>query len=580
MKPWEKYQTTPSQDNSGEGPWSKYKSNVAVEDNSDYSIGPKETSLRTAKPLNPMDRLNQGIGKLFEANKVEEEARASNTVFLAKDLVKEKGIPLSDAIKEVSNNYDQIVADRYNSFTPRQQLKEGMSKVSTPLAIAGMIAAPIPTALGIAGFSALEAGKEKLIQNNPNLSESSRLGLDLATIIGGGKVIHGAFKGMPEGLKGSAPSMLWKATKEVRENSASSMINSLIRAKAKDLFFDKNPGRAIVEEKITGNSMDVLLEKTSGKLQEYNDIVTEKLSSKENMEKVSDYKGVLKPIENAITRIKTMFPRTAKATIDKLTGVYLDLIGAKQDPTSGRMVATRDFKMNPLEATEFRRKIEDSDVINWNKEASKEDQAISLALKDVYGEINKIIRKDVPGIEKVNKKISSLITAKRLLKMQKDYLATKDPFFYGGRAGGIIGSLIPIPGAGNLGGAAIGLLVEKALVSPAVRTRVASWLASSPKEKIATEFIQTPEMVKALQITFEGNKLLTTKITQAQKLLSAPSTTYGKEFEMVAPEESAARTRVSKLEIPKFSGVRSMSKNQVGQTIEDVLARRKNIKQN
>jgi hypothetical protein len=505
-------------------------------DEIDYSIGPKETSLQTAKPLNPMERLNQGLAKIFEADKTEQGARASNEIFLAKDIMKEKGVSLSDALLEVRNNYDEIVAKRYGSYTPRQQLKEGLSKVSTPLAVAGMIAAPIPTALGIAGFSALEAGKEKLIQSNPNLSESSKLGLDLATILGGGKAIQGAFRGVPKGLKGSAASLAGKVTAETRKNVASGLMNSLIRAKAKDAFFGKDPGLTLAQEKIVGNNFDTLLIRTSERLKEYDDNLVSLLSSEKNKNRIDDYTPAIKPLADAIKKT-SLFPRMAKTATAKLMDAYKDILGIVQDPKTGKTTQTRDMKMNPLEATELRRRIEDLDIINWNKEAPMEDKILSKAMKEVYRGINRIIDKADPNITKVNRKIADLVTAKKLIKMQGDYLSTKDPIFYGSRVGGLFGLL-----SGNISGVLTGMAIEKALVSPALRTRVASWLVSAPKEKIVSEFSQTPEMIRALEITFKGNKLLTSKINQAQKLLAVPSTTYGEGFSM----KEATKGRIEK----------------------------------
>lgn len=507
----------------------------------------RETEIRAAKPgevnLKPMtveeEASNQNIGALARATGQSVPEVASQ--YPLKEMPQ-----MGSVLSNLMGNEAQAPQGLYRSASTTGMLAEpSMNQIGRTLGdigvtsaiAAGGLTAPIKTAVGLATgypvFKGLEMGSEALLNRLPKntpegLRDTANLGSYLGSLYAGGKIMEGVGKGIDV------------AVPKFKQSLASGLMNSMLRTKSKDFMWDKNPGMTLAKEVGGFNTIDQGITKTQVKLNELNDSNDVILNHPGMVQKLRNYSDIVtKPFRSAMTKLNTIFVGTNKTMTEKLQTTMMDLLNVKD--AQGNVIRPRDFNMNPLEATKLRRQIEDSKIINWNKDAPREEKELASVMKEIYFGINRMIEKDAPQVRINNKKIAGLITAKKLLQEKSDWLAKQDPLVYGlqsGKEGGIVGGLAGIVlGPGGIAtGISLGTAAEVALKTPAIRSRISSWLLRSSPQEIATEFAVTPEIVPSLATHFKGNKQLTSKIRQGLRItnqtkqLAAPTTTYGEGF--------------------------------------------------
>jgi len=216
-------------------------------------------------------------------------------------------------------------------------------------------------------------------------------------------------------LAGSAANgILSKAKKYTAENIAPRMINRILKPNIKEFNFGRNPGAAVVNEGITANTKEALLDKISSRKKEVGQEIDRLLTSAEgsvlNSGKTIDIAPLLKPIDDAMQ----------SAVEGGEQGLYSRLQGIKDGLTKqftvqdGRLVAgaPKNLVVTPKEAAQIKRGI--GDASKWTGQAF-DDDANQVRVK-VYRNINDAIEKAVPGIKKVNGRYANLLGAEKSLE--------------------------------------------------------------------------------------------------------------------------------------------------------------------
>lgn len=276
------------------------------------------------------------------------------------------------------------------------------------------------------------------------------------------------------------------------EKNAGRIINSLIKTKLNDLSFGKNPGKVVAEEGITANSLEELVDKINVRKNEVGEEIGAIVSKATQDGKKLNVFEAFKPLDEAIAKAKKAELSNAPL-IKKLEDLKVDLTRGKKldDITPSDAFA---IKQNVAELTKFTGNPSD-------------DKAANAALMSVYGNIREAINKSVgdKNLPVLNDKYGNLLTAVKAGTKREDALQGQNLVSLGGKTVGggaaIVASLLS-------GGAAIPTVlagfgavgVDKLIATPAVRTRVAKWLASRT-EKERKEIFKKAPYLKGLIIT-------------------------------------------------------------------------------
>jgi hypothetical protein len=200
------------------------------------------------------------------------------------------------------------------------------------------------------------------------------------------------------------------------------MINQLIKPSVADVKFGKNPGQAILDEKITGNSLPELGEKVYDRLHDVGRQIDTTLQQPQNAGKRIDISSSLKPIEEA----------KAKAVKDGDGGLYTRLVGLEKQltmewapnakGTAIKPIGPRNLSMSPYDAVKFKRAVGDS--TKWTGNDPFEDQ-LNAVKGAVYGHVKDQINQTVPEVQKLNERYSNLVGAAKAIA-RRDPVAARN----------------------------------------------------------------------------------------------------------------------------------------------------------
>lgn len=291
------------------------------------------------------------------------------------------------------------------------------------------------------------------------------------------------------------------AKKKLTPDMGAKIINSLIKPLLPGFSYGKNPGKAVAEAGITANSLEDLGAKISTARQQVGKEIGEKIAGST---KVFDMTDGLKPIDDAITEAQKN-PRTNAAIISRLNDLRDDLL--RVTTKDGEEVIGR--KLTNLSADEvFELKKEIGDLTRWTGNAT-DDAIVNKALKQSYGVFKGALDDAIEGIKPLNEKYANFTSAE-IATTYRDKIAARQNLISlsATQAGGgtaltaIIlsgGAVIPA----ILLGTTVGALTQ-ALKTPAVKTRIAKWLASASKEEIESVYKQAPFVRSILQASLFG----------------------------------------------------------------------------
>ncbi len=300
----------------------------------------------------------------------------------------------------------------------------------------------------------------------------------------GEKPVVSSMKGL---LAGSA-----KATDAIAINE----VNALIKPKAAQYIYGKNPGKAIIEEGVTGKSFEEVARKVEQKLAEVGKEYEPLL--KANANKRLNLSNFTKPIDEALETVKKD-PRSHKEVINRLENLKRDLSGAFDDMTTGEAFYPNSFnKVSPKQALELKQRIGVLTKFTGNTGISTpQDTFVNNTLKRMYGNIDNKLDFAIPGIRTVNERYANLLgahvaaTNRNLATMNRRNLAPLAEAVAGLGIGAIAGH--PLTG-GALGLATAG--VHSAINSPSVVTKAAQGLTN----KVAPMFRTLAEKTGGAQI--------------------------------------------------------------------------------
>jgi len=281
---------------------------------------------------------------------------------------------------------------------------------------------------------------------------------------------------------------------------AGKIINSLIKPLKKDFSYGKNPGLAVAQEKIIANNLDDLAEKIGQRRQEIGQQIDDILTIPQNQNKRINIEGSLQPINNAM---QVAIRQNNQTLLDRLVeakrAITQNLVEGMEE---GRMVIKSSGDKNlknltPLEARKIKSEI--GDLTKWTGNPT-DDKLVNKALKQVYGSIKEKISNAIPEIRNLNERYADLISAenatryREAINQRQSLIHIRDAI-----GGGVVGFILS-------GGRTLPTLVaslaaeplEKALQSPAVKTRVAAWLSKSTSQQRQTIFSKLPQLREVL----------------------------------------------------------------------------------
>lgn len=333
---------------------------------------------------------------------------------------------------------------------------------------------------------------------------------------------------------GALASVSTKAAKA----QAPRLINSLIKPLLKDFSYGKNPGRAVAAEGIVGNNLDELAQnigvrrgQIGSEIEQIGIALDEKAQAvTQGKPTLVQLKDSLKPIDDAMEKAAASNNQTLVNRLQEVKQALEYKLELVTDDAGNRVI--RPVERRNLENLSIREasglKTTVGSMTKWTGNPS-DDQAINAALKSVYGNIksgindtaNKIDTKLGAELMNKNERYADLqsaeIAAKYRDKLQERQNIVSAPI----KAGAIAGLLAaPFTGGISLPTIMIGLgagALEKALGTPAVKTRIAAWLASEQPGVLSRFFSKNPAIENVLRanikdVKFPGDALLDTSI--------------------------------------------------------------------
>lgn len=274
--------------------------------------------------------------------------------------------------------------------------------------------------------------------------------------------------------------------KGLAENVAPRIVNSLIKPLAKDFAYEKNPGKAVAELGITGNSWDELISNITSAKEKIGQSIGQVINKSQNLQQI-DLSQTLKPIDEAISNAyKT--PRTNATLISRLEGVKQDLV---------------DNLQNGIDPQSFKGLV--GDLTKWTGNVS-DDQLVNKSLKQVYGStrsaMDDVLKKELTpeqfaGYKKASEQYGNLMSAENAAKYRDKVVERQDLISFGAKNAGLLsalGTAIATGGAGVptiLAGLA-GAGIEKGMATPAFKTRLAKLLTKLAPKEVNTFFDKVP----------------------------------------------------------------------------------------
>lgn len=367
--------------------------------------------------------------------------------------------PILSAIAQTGQDALKIPADFVNQFlfnAPRALLnKYGYSFPETTNPVAKTVA----NAAGVAG-----AIKNPVAIVNPILagavygglySTPDNMALDKKSLINRAiGVTGGAFTGGV--LSGIGKSF-----------NSGDVINRFIGTRKKDYLFGRNPGQAVVDEKILAGNPEELSTKISDRLNEYGKRIEDILAPHSN--KKINISEALSPLDEAINKAAV---NNDQALVNRLTETKTALTNKLAiDPSTSsiQVQGKRNITgLSPQEATDIKRIV--GEKINFTGSPSA-DKFSNDALLKVYGGLRKEIEKAVPEVAPLNQRYADLKVANIAIG-RKDF--TKTPFIStlggvgrGAALGLLAGSGNPLAG---VTGAVIEPILERATNNARTKT--------------------------------------------------------------------------------------------------------------
>lgn len=372
----------------------------------------------------------------------------------------------------------------FTPVTPAEKFGAGATEVAT-FAIPSGQAAKLTKGAGLltraGSLAATDAGVTAIQQG-----ELNKESLDAA-------LIAAAF---PVG--GAAGSAIKGAVLPKTKEAGGRVINSLIKPLLKDFSYGKNPGQAVADAGITANSLDELATNIKVVRQQTGQEIADKVAQSATRFDATD---ALKPLDEAL-EVANKSPRTNATIINRLQNLKDDLLQVDENG-----IATR--KLSDLSADELWKFNQDvGELTRWTGNAT-DDEIVNKALKQAYAQTRSKLESGVDGISELSEKYANLKSAEVATEYRDKIAARQGLVSFTGTQAGLGTGLITAAATGGvttplLVGATAGALTE-ASKTPAFKTRLAAWLASTPPDEMQKAFSDAPWLRGTIQsILFDG----------------------------------------------------------------------------
>jgi hypothetical protein len=276
------------------------------------------------------------------------------------------------------------------------------------------------------------------------------------------------------------------ALKKAGELLPSRIINSLIKPLQKDFAYGKNPGKAVSEMGITANTFEELISKVKEAKQKVGQTIGS-LRERSSVPLYIEPQSILSPIDEAIAQASKT-PKTNSALIERLNGLRDDI---SQNLDGG------------LSPEELKSLV--GDLTKWTGNAT-DDQLVNKALKQTYGAVNSQIDdalkqglspEEFSIYKKLNEQYGNLISAENASIYRDKILQRQDLVSFGAKNAGLLTALTTAIATGGAGLGVIlagigGATIDKAMATPAFKTRLASLLKKLEPKEVKTFFDKIP----------------------------------------------------------------------------------------
>lgn len=294
-----------------------------------------------------------------------------------------------------------------------------------------------------------------------------------------------------------------KAGLEIGKDTAPRFINSLIKPKAANFAYGKNPGRTVSEMGITGNSISDFADNITTARKDIGSEIGNIYSNPENAKLKIDVRPEISKIDEAISKA-AKGGKGNQNIVTALQNVKDSILYEHAVNADGLIekVGTipRDLSsLTPKEAFDLKKIISEQTKFNGTP---SDDKAVNTVLQSVYGgikdKLNKTVGTNNPEILKLNQRYADLISAELATKNREAIIARSN--MVGLKTGGVgtaatIGALIT--GSAALPATLVGLsaaALEKAMGTTAAKTRIAAWLGKEKPSVIMSVFEKNPEI--------------------------------------------------------------------------------------
>jgi hypothetical protein len=348
------------------------------------------------------------------------------------------------------------------------------SPASLALAVAGALGrvpgavgsiAKAVQGLGAAGYAAKGASDIADISTQPgNMSPD-----DLQKLFFDGAQVAGGAAGTADAIAGSSP------------KTGVAMMNRVIKPGLKNFERGQNPGQAVIDEGLTGNSTADLAQNIKSRYrmvgQQIGDTLTTPAAA---AQKLDVHTAVTQPIDDAMTTAQNAGRAdlyTKLQTIkDQLTKNFAPDANGDLQPIGPITKNKALVDLTPEEVTDIKRQV--GDVTKWEGTPFRDE--FNQVKAAIYGNLKDAVEQAVPDVAPLNARYRMLKNAgaatDRTAAVQERQNAVSLPDYILTAGSVPAGLAVGHPIEGALTGAALAT-ARHALSSPAIQTRAAQFLA-------------------------------------------------------------------------------------------------------
>lgn len=300
---------------------------------------------------------------------------------------------------------------------------------------------------------------------------------------------------------------IYKASAAVTKELAPRIIGSLVKPSLANFAYGARPDKVIVEMGITGNN----LKDFGNNVYKARDLVGNDLG---NIYSNSKNKDLLFNITDEIAKIDDEITKQAKGgknnqnIVSTLQNVKDALLYEQGIDSAGNIVKKSNLPKNLTSIyTEDLFKLK-QDIANQTRFTGNpsDDKTVNAILKNIYGgikeKLNTAIEKNNPEIRKLNEQYAGLTSAELAINNREKIVQRQNLISMPVK----VGSSAAIITAISTGGAAIPVILagvgagvlDKALGSTAVKTRLAKWMSSQKPSTVAKILEKNPAIKTVL----------------------------------------------------------------------------------